>query len=131
MGVAERRRAVGYVVAVVEGPVQLPRRAVGRDGGRRPAEPLAGVSQAVPRLGLAEPVAQLVLQVQRLLTERDGLLVVAEHGLEPADRVDGPGLPWLVSGSPVQVEGLLRVPHRLPVAALPLQQPGLVTGGMP
>ena len=37
-----------------------------------------GVAQAVPRLGLAEAVADLPLQVQGLLAAGEGLSVVAE-----------------------------------------------------
>ncbi len=90
------------------------------------AQSLAGVPEAVPRLRLAETVAEFPLQFQSLLAERDGLRVIAEHGVEPADRVERPGLPGPVAGGAEQVEGLLRMPERLPVAALTLQQPGLM-----
>jgi hypothetical protein len=43
-----------------------------------------------------------------LLAVGEGLLVVAEQGVVPADRVEGIGMPALVAGGSVQVEGLLQ-----------------------
>ncbi len=52
-----------------------------------------GVAEAVPGVGL--PVAVAVL-----LEQGEGLLVIAELGVVPADRVEGGGLPDLVAGGP-------------------------------
>jgi hypothetical protein len=50
--------------------------------------------------------------------------VVAEEGVQPADVVEDGGLPALVAGGPVQVEGLLGVVEGLRVVALLLPHLG-------
>jgi hypothetical protein len=63
----------------------------------------------------------------------EGLLVVAEEGVVPADRVEAEGLPGLVVGGLVKVLGLKGVVEGLGVAALPLPQAGevVVSVGVP
>jgi hypothetical protein len=63
-------------------------------------------------------VAELLKQGEGLLAAGKGLLVVAEAGVEPADRIDGVGLPAPVAGGPKQVEGPPGVVERLGAATL-------------
>src|SRR5581483_11803999 len=86
--------------------------------------------EAVPGLGLAEPVTEFPLQFESLLAVRDGFRVVAEHGVKPADRVERPGLSGPVACGTEQVKGLPCVHQRLPVTALTLEQPGVMAVGV-
>src|SRR5262249_11420168 len=63
------------------------------------------------------------------LAAGEGLPVVAEQGVQPADLVEGAGLPGLVAGGPEQVEGLPGVVEGLRGVALPLPQVGQVVVG--
>ncbi len=67
------------------------------------------VAQAVGRLGLANAVADLPLQVQGLPTADERAGVVAELRVKPAHGVKGPGLSGAVPGGPAELKGLLRV----------------------
>src|SRR2546423_9348716 len=92
------------------------------------AEVVVNVAEAVPGLGRTELVVDRGLQLERVLTEADGRVVVLEQGLEPADRVEQFCLPGLVFGRPEQLKRLLGVAERLSVAILALAGPGL--GGL-
>ncbi len=76
------------------------------------AELVVRVAETVPGGGLGVAVAQLLVHGQGLLAGGEGLAVVAELGVAPADCVEGIGLAGPVTGGPVQVERPLRVPER-------------------
>jgi hypothetical protein len=83
-----------------------------------------GVAEAVPGVGLPVAVAGLLEQGEGLLAGRQGVPVVAEQGVVPADVVEGVSLPGPVAGGAEQVEGWPGVAEGLGVAALPLRQLG-------
>jgi hypothetical protein len=70
------------------------------------AEMVVGVAEAVPGAGLELGVAEFLEQVKGLLAVAERLLVIAEPGVEPADRVHGECLAHLVTGGPVLLQRL-------------------------
>src|SRR5688500_11902223 len=87
------------------------------------ADMVVGVTETVPRFGLAEAGAEVLLHFQRPPAVMQSLLTVAEEGVEPADRVERPGLPGPVAGRAEQLQGAAGVANRLTMRALPFQHP--------
>jgi hypothetical protein len=85
---------------------------------------VVGVAEAVAGGGLAAGVSDAVVKGQCFKAVTDGLGVVAQVGLVPADRVAGAGLARRVPGGPEQIKGLLGVVEYQGVLILVLPQPG-------
>ena len=69
--------------------------------------------------GQPRAVVELLEQIEGLLAVGKGLLVLAEEGVVPADRVERGGVPAPVTGGPVQVESLPGVVECLSEALVP------------
>jgi hypothetical protein len=87
-------------------------------------------ADAVPGRRLTVAVAELLVQDQRLLAVVQCLVVFAEMGGDPADGVEGEGLPKSVADGSEEFEGLPTVKERLSVATLPLVEVGEVVVGV-
>src|SRR5207247_8697777 len=94
---------------------------------RLTAEGMVGPGHGVERVGLAELVVYLPLQVESSLAVDEPLLVVAQLDVKPADRVQCLGLSGLVPCGPDQIECLLCLGERLAVSALLIEGPGQVS----
>src|SRR4051794_31083469 len=105
-GIAKTGEAGGFLVVVAEFVEQVDGAPVAV-GGLRLAGEVVGVAEAVPGVGLAVAVADVLVQGECAPTEGERLLLVAELGLVPTDRVGCGGLPAAVAGR-------LAEPQRLP-----------------
>ncbi len=96
------------------------------------ADVVPGVTEAVPGGGLTAAVAELAVQVKGLPAVVKGLPVIPQLRLQPADRVEGVGLPFPVAYDLIQAEGHLVMGWCLLRPALPVEQPrqGLVGAGL-
>src|SRR5690349_2498102 len=81
---------------------------------------MVDVAEAVQDVGLPAAPARLPERLECLLAAAEGLLVVAELGVVPADVVQAHSLARPVSCCPVETDGLLGVVHRL------IEAPGVV-----
>src|SRR5439155_18935897 len=70
------------------------------------AEMVMGVPQAVPGVRFALAVSQLLVHGEGRAAVADGLRVLAQQGMEPADRVESVGLPERLAGGPEPIQGL-------------------------
>jgi len=124
VSVAEVSQSISLAIADPEFAKQLPRLLVMRDSLLIPAEVLVGTGNAAERLGLAKLITYFLLQVVGSLAVHEPHFVAAQLNMEPADGVQGPGLPGPVPRSPEQLECLLRMGESLLVAALLIEYPG-------
>src|ERR1700676_89750 len=85
-----------------------------------PAQPVIRVPDAVQSGGLTLLVAKLAIQLEGLLTVRQGGAGVAQVGVAPADVVEGIGLAGPIAAALQEVEGLVAATKRLAVVALAL-----------
>src|SRR3712207_872288 len=86
-------------------------------------EVAVGEAEAVPGSGLADAITRLPQQGQGLLAADQGLMVVTELSLEPADGVERAGLPVRVIGGPEVPQRPPSVVESLSVTTLSLERP--------
>jgi hypothetical protein len=96
--VAEVGKGAGLIVAVPDRAAKIEGPVVALDGLPVVAEVVVGVAETIECFGLSCLVAEFGVQGQGLLAVGQCLVVVAEHGAEPADRIEGHRLPDLMAG---------------------------------
>ena len=69
-------------------------------------------------------VIEFTMQIQGLLAVGEGLLMVSEQGMTPAEVVERAGLPEAIAGNAGEVQGVLVVGEGLGVVALSLTDHG-------
>ena len=124
--VTQPDQGVGLLVSVAE---RLPQRVGARVRLGRlliAAQLVLRLPQAVPRVGGAEPVVDLLEHVEGLPAAADGLRVPAEQGQRPADAVVGPALPRPVARGGEQAQRRVAVAQRVVVPVLPRGDSGQV-----
>src|SRR3954447_10363853 len=87
-------------------------------------------ANAVQRCRLTVMVTEFSVQVQGSLAVDQRLLIIAEVGQMPADRVECAGLLDTTAGCAVNGQSLLGVTERLLPSALPPEHPGEPTMGI-
>ena len=126
LGVAEVAEDLGLVVPGVELAEQLERAHEAARGLGVLPEVVAGAAHAVPGGRFAEAVTQVAEELKGGQAPGEALFVVAELGVDPADRVERVGLPGPVARGLEQLQRLSRVRQPLVVLAFVAQGPGQV-----
>ncbi len=101
--VADAGKHVSLVVAVPALPADVQRLVVAGCGLLEPTQMVVGVADGVPYGGLLAAVTEFLVKGEGLVAMVEGLLVVAEEGMAPTDRVERLGFPMPVAGGPVKV----------------------------
>ena len=108
--VAEAGKGAGLAVTVAELGVQVEGTLKADRGLLVVGQPVMGVAQAVLGRGLAFAVAQVLQHRQRLPARRQGVVVLTEQDVGPADAAERLGLPAQIAGPAVRVESPAAVP---------------------